>query len=486
MLTLRHIWHERKLRQNQDCAEHSPLHNLSQSSPQNRPDRKWGGGGGGGNSGLDSKVVIFGYFFICLNVLFFAWLNSSDRYTFHTLAREDNLVENLTAIWFFLASLLFFITAGTERNVFHRTVYILGGITMLFVVGEEISWGQRIVGFSTPDFLLDLNEQREFNLHNMRGSGSRNWIEYTTVTFCTVTCIAFFCDKKFLFGVPVPPVLLALGSMTTIQWTQRVSALPTEFILSLLILFVVIYAFISRRAELIIASISAATLALTVSYVVDDKPKAGSEMHEYVIGIVCVLFSIELALSQESVQRKVRRLRNGVRGPLQYHLYPRRTVTGQKGPVMPEARLRKSGICYPSAPLTVCSVVVACSIGLTLFHYFDDGVVAPSGEPAVRSTFDIYLTENRVIYFKEPCDSADIEELFFLHLTPANVSDLPAFRVQYGFDNLDFEFVNIGTRSDGRCLAAVALPRYAIVSIRTGQYIPGKGHVWRAEFPFRE
>ena len=149
-------------------------------------------------------------------------------------------------------------------------------------------------------------------------------------------------------------------------------------------------------------------------------------------------------------------------------------------------------VCCPPAWLTVCFIVFTCSIGLALFHYFNDRAVAAavSGEPTVRSTFNIHLTENRMIYFKEPCDPADIKERFFLHLIPADVNDLPASREQHGFDNLDFNFLVRGMISDGRCLAAVALPRYPIASIRTGQTFQTKEKGWRmawqAEFPFRE
>ena len=449
----------------------------------------------GGNSGLDSKVAVFGYCFICLNMLFFGWLNSTDRSIFSTLTREDHWVENLTAVWFFLASLLFFTTAGTERDVFRRTVYILGGIALLFVAGEEINWGQRIVGFSTPNFLTDLNAQKEFNLHNIRGLKIRGLPRYGILMLCMVTCMAFFCDKRFLLGIPVPSVLLALGAMVTIQYANPwgASILSAEIIFNLLISLFVLYAFISRRAELITASISTAALALTLSYVNADKPRLGeSEVHEYLIGIVCILLSIELTLAQESIQRKVTTLFIGLK-PLPYHLFPCRIETGRKGPLPPDSPLRRSGVCCPPAWLTVCFIVFACSIGLALFHYFNDRAMAAavSGEPTVRSTFDIHLTEDRMIYSKEPCDLADIKKRFFLHLTPANVNDLPASRVQHGFDNLDFNFILTGgTTSDGRCLAAVALPRYTIASIRTGQIIPSEGKVWRrvwqAEFPFRE
>ncbi len=480
----------RQFHQNHDCEEHTLSTQSLAVFSTKRAGSQIRGGGGGGNSGLDSKVAVFGYLFICLNMLFFGWLNSADRHVFVILTREDHWVENLTAAWFFLASLLFFTTAGTERDVFRRTVYILGGIVLLFVAGEEISWGQRMVGFSTPNFLTDLNAQKEFNLHNIRGLKIRGLPRYGILMLCMVTCMAFFCDKRFLLGIPVPSVLSALGAMATIQYANPwgASILSAEIIFNLLISLFVLYAFISRRAELITASISTAALALTLSYINADKPRLGeSEVHEYLTGIVCMLLSIELALAQEPIQRKVATLFNGLRS-LPYHLFPRRTETGRKGPLPPDSPLRRSGVRCPPAWLTVCLIVFACSIGLALFHYFNDRAMAAavSGEPTVRSTFDIHLTESHVIYFKEPCDRTDIEKTFFLHLTPANVNDLPAHRVQHGFDNLDFNFILYGTISDGRCLAPVALPRYAIVSIRTGQFIPGEGKVWKAEIPFRE
>ena len=50
-------------------------------------------------------------------------------------------MENLTAAWFLLAGLVLFVTALVERGIFFRCVYILGGMAMVFVAGEEISLG---------------------------------------------------------------------------------------------------------------------------------------------------------------------------------------------------------------------------------------------------------------------------------------------------------------------------------------------------------
>ena len=109
-----------------------------------------------------------------------------------------------------------------------------------------------------------------------------------------------------------------------------------------------------------------------------------------------------------------------------------------------------------------------------------------SGEPAARSTFDVYLSGNTLVYVKEPCAPADAEAIFFLHLHPVDVNDLPDHRQQHGFDNLDFSFDRRGVMFNGKCLARIPLPGYDIIQVRTGQYVPGEGRTWQVEIPFAE
>ena len=111
-----------------------------------------------------------------------------------------------------------------------------------------------------------------------------------------------------------------------------------------------------------------------------------------------------------------------------------------------------------------------------------------AGEPVVpRSDFDIYLHENTVTYLKSLCSAADVQAPFFLHVVPESVEDLPADRRQYGFDNLDFQYDVSRRRAalvfGGMCIEERQLPDYPIARIRTGQFIPGEGHIWKAEFP---
>ena len=109
-----------------------------------------------------------------------------------------------------------------------------------------------------------------------------------------------------------------------------------------------------------------------------------------------------------------------------------------------------------------------------------------SGEPAARSVFDIYAGENTVTYLKSPCSAADVQAQFFLHIVPEDVADLPADRRQYGFDNLDFLYGgNAALAFGGRCIAKRQLPDYPIIRIRTGQFTPDEGQIWKVKFPVR-
>ena len=110
-------------------------------------------------------------------------------------------------------------------------------------------------------------------------------------------------------------------------------------------------------------------------------------------------------------------------------------------------------------------------------------------QPALRSDFDVYLVENTLVYVKEPCTPSDTEAQFFLALYPVDVNDLPDYRRQHGFDNLDFAFHLFGGVFDGRCAAKVALPQYAIATISTGQYVLVEDdfhHLWEGEIPLEQ
>ena len=89
-----------------------------------------------------------------------------------------------------------------------------------------------------------------------------------------------------------------------------------------------------------------------------------------------------------------------------------------------------------------------------------------------RYGFDVYIDENTLTCFKEPCASTDTEATFFLHLIPADEDDLPEERKQHS------------VIFDRKYLTKVSLPEYGISEIRTGQYLrmdSGLDNIWEEE-----
>jgi len=85
---------------------------------------------------------------------------------------EDGLLENLSALFFAAASVFFFIAAKKISSLYGggwKTIAMTVAWALLMFVffGEEISWGQRIFDFSTPEKLSEINLQNEFNIHNI-------------------------------------------------------------------------------------------------------------------------------------------------------------------------------------------------------------------------------------------------------------------------------------------------------------------------------
>ncbi len=404
--------------------------------------------------------------------MFFRYLLAGDPRTYQTLLLEDGLVENLTAVAFFLAGLLLFATALAERSGFRRGIYMLGGLVMTFVCGEEISWGQRIFGFATPDFLMDVNNRGEFNVHNIGGIGI-NWVRLRrngTLLLCMVTGTAFLCRQDRLFGIPLPSVPLVLGFLVSLSHGR------TD-ILTFVFMFVVICALLSKQGRLFMVTVATAVLVLAVVYVersISFPIARSEELQEYRLGIVCLFYSLELLLAQERL------------AAISWAPFTGLTLSNGRS-------------CW----LMVSFLVIAGSIGLMLFGY--DAAVARtaglmeayrsvrSAEPVIRSDFDVYLMRNRLIYVKEPCDPADTEPRFFVHIVPADANDLPLIRKPHGFDNLDFAFgdYSSGMSFGGKCLVTRPLPDYTIATIRTGQFVRKKekgktGEIWEGTLTLNE
>ena len=55
---------------------------------------------------------------------------------------------------------------GLGRRLY-SILFVVAGVGVIFIAGEEISWGQRLFGVVTPKELQDINNQGETNIHNI-------------------------------------------------------------------------------------------------------------------------------------------------------------------------------------------------------------------------------------------------------------------------------------------------------------------------------
>ncbi len=92
-----------------------------------------------------------------------------DQRIYGWLVKEDGLVEYISALFYLMACLLGILIFRTLRNQNIRHIaylFLSLAIGFAFIFGEEISWGQRILGVETPEYIRQYNKQGEINLHN--------------------------------------------------------------------------------------------------------------------------------------------------------------------------------------------------------------------------------------------------------------------------------------------------------------------------------
>jgi hypothetical protein len=97
---------------------------------------------------------------------------SAARPLYRALVWEDGIVEWIQVLLVTGIIVLGFVIrrrlADTGHPWFSR-LYLVSAIAAVFVLGEEVSWGQRIFGWTTPGPLEQANLQGETNLHNIEG-----------------------------------------------------------------------------------------------------------------------------------------------------------------------------------------------------------------------------------------------------------------------------------------------------------------------------
>ena len=254
-----------------------------------------------------NKISIFGYVFLCLNFLLFDYLLVVDRDLYSMLTREDSYVEYTGCFLLFLIGGLLFLTGSLRPNkkkeaIVPQWLYLIFACAFIWAAGEEISWGQRLFGFETPEFLRTVNTQNEFNIHNIEKKFFDRLYDRSTVILYLTTSIAFFFNKRIFFRVPLPSILLMYCFILILSYRAhaRFWHLDAFHIGYPVLLVFAIYALFSKQGILAIVSVATMTLILIntlFNHYFHHQfigQNSANEVREYLFSFVSFLYACEL------------------------------------------------------------------------------------------------------------------------------------------------------------------------------------------------
>ncbi|HPR88043.1 MAG TPA: hypothetical protein PL181_08465 [bacterium] len=107
-----------------------------------------------------------------LSVLFlaaFVILKIASPELYGQLIQEDSPIEWAQAFFYLASACISLATARRFvklRQSLHAGLFMILAVGLFFIAAEELSWGQRLIHLSTPEYFAQHNRQNEINLHN--------------------------------------------------------------------------------------------------------------------------------------------------------------------------------------------------------------------------------------------------------------------------------------------------------------------------------
>jgi len=162
------------------------------------------------------------------------------------------------AQWYCFIIAFFFSIRNSMSSHRYRPFFIFLSIATFYVVMEEISWGQRMLNYSSPDFFRQHNLQNEANLHNFI-VGPYDTILRSIIEYSLALCL-------FIYGL-VYPLLIIKQSRLAIFTHRWIPAPPLYlwpfFVMAAVLELSPFYMLEQELAELLVGS---ALALMSMSY----------------------------------------------------------------------------------------------------------------------------------------------------------------------------------------------------------------------------
>jgi len=170
--------------------------------------------------GIGIKVGAAANLIVGAVAVYAAVLIALDADLYYLTVQEDETLE-WASFWAFLGAGFVYLRCAWRTDAFaHLWFPAALGIFCLFVALEEISWGQRLIGYRPPEYFLENNFQQELNVHNivdtdLRKLALRVVIFGYGVALPLVMLLPTIGIRLGRIGIVAPPVAFAPAFLLT-------------------------------------------------------------------------------------------------------------------------------------------------------------------------------------------------------------------------------------------------------------------------------
>jgi len=198
----------------------------------------------------------------------------------YIISTYEDLYGEWAQTYGFLTTFVFSTLISLRKNHPQRWFFILLAVASFYVFMEEISWGQRIIGFDTPKFFHANSYQDEANIHNLLTGPVDSWSKELLTYFIAIGLIAYGVIFSIALRAQFKPALYLT------QW--RIAAPPPLSLMPAFIAaaFLEIEPFSFNEAE-VAELLVAWALAFTA---LNNWLQSRNTQHKSVLPYVAVLF----------------------------------------------------------------------------------------------------------------------------------------------------------------------------------------------------
>lgn len=183
----------------------------------------------------------------------------------YILATYEDLPGEWAQVFFFAATLIGSLLVLRHPHPY-RLFFALLALVCFYVVGEEISWGQRLFLFASPEFFQRHNLQQEVNLHNFLTGPIATWPKRIIEVGLVCGLVGYGLIYPLLqrsgnrpalwladHGLPVPPLGLSpyfvTGALCEVRLFSFNEAEIAELLIAMALAFLTLHNYLLQTQE---------------------------------------------------------------------------------------------------------------------------------------------------------------------------------------------------------------------------------------------